>query len=386
MIGRPKPPPLDTAARLHERERSRVPAAAMAPEAVPALGIARAGGPVVPMLIHRREPGPRDVVIEIEFCGLCHSDVHTGRGEWGTKRLPLVPGHEMVGIVSQTGNAVADLDVGTRVGVGCLVDSCRECGECRAGLEQFCTRSVATYGGHDARTGEYTQGGYSTRIVVDAGYVLRIPAALDPAAAAPLLCAGITTYSPLRHHNVGPGSRVGVLGLGGLGHMAVKLAVAMGAEVTVLTRGDAKHDSALALGAHTVIDTLDAAALRGIRDTLDLLIDTVSAPHEVGPYLKALRRDGALVQLSLPDGPMPGFDTRELVHKRLSYTGSLIGSIAQTQEMLDFCAEHQVACEIELTGAQHINEAWDRMVAADVKYRFVLDAATLRGNDHMEGA
>lgn len=380
MIGRPKPPPLNTAAKLNEHASTR-PSVNLAPAEVPAIGIAEPGGKLVPLVIQRREPGPRDVVIEVEYCGLCHSDVHAGRGEWGAKRLPLVLGHEMVGIVSHTGAEVADMPIGSRVGVGCLVDSCRDCEACTAGEEQFCTASVATYGARDPRTGEYTQGGYATRIVVDAGYVLRIPDALDPAAAAPLLCAGITAYSPLRHHQVGPGTRVGVLGLGGLGHMAVKLAAAMGAKVSVLTRGSAKRESALHLGASNVIDTLDAEQLHTAADSLDLLIDTVSAPHDIGLYLKTLRRDGALVQLSLPDGPMPAFDTRALVFKRLSYTGSLIGSIAETQQMLDFCAENQVKCDIELVGAEGLNEAWDRMVAADVKYRFVLDAATLGRNE-----
>lgn len=344
---------------------------------VSALGIATQHGPLSALSIERRSPGARDVQIEIEYCGLCHSDVHAGRGEWGAKRLPLVPGHEIVGIVSGLGANVTDMQLGERVGVGCLVDSCRDCEACSAGLEQFCSKSVGTYGARNQRTGEYTQGGYARSIVVDRDFVLRIPAGLDPAAAAPLLCAGITSYSPLRHHKIGPGSSVGVLGLGGLGHMAVKLAAALGASVTVFTRSEDKRASALELGAHTVINTNDAPALAAAANTLNLIIDTVAATHDISGYLGSLKRDGALVQLSIPAEAMPPFDTRQLIFKRLSYTGSLIGSIAQTQEMLDFCAEHGIESDIELVAAEDINDAWDRMVAGDVKYRFVLDLATL---------
>ncbi|WP_411733162.1 NAD(P)-dependent alcohol dehydrogenase [Paeniglutamicibacter sp.] len=381
MIGRPKPPPLDAAAKIRERARSRTEPAALASEAVPALGIVVAGGPLVPLEIRRRSPGLRDVVIDVQFCGLCDADVHAGRGERGATRLPLVPGHEIVGVVAQTGAGVTDLEPGTRVGVGAMVDSCRACEPCRAGRERFCSKPVATYGAQDPHTGEYTQGGYSKRIVVDRDFVLRIPAALDPAAAAPLLCAGITAYSQLRHHQVGPGSRVGVLGLGGPGQLAVKLAVAMGAEVAVLARGRAERDLAPGLGATTVIDLQDAAALRAANDSLDLVIDTFIAPHEVADYLTCLRRDGALVRLSLPAGALPPVETRLPEPPGPGHAGSLIGSIAETRELLDFCAEHQVACEIELIGAQGINEAWEKILAADVHYGFVLDLATLGGND-----
>lgn len=341
------------------------------------MGIAERGGALVPLQIQRRSAGPRDVVIDIEFCGLCHSDVHTGRDEWGTRKLPLVTGHEIVGIVRTLGAQVQDFRVGDRVGVGCLVDSCRECEQCRAGLEQFCSGSVGTYGATNARTGEYTQGGYASSIVVDCGYVLRIPEALDPAAAAPLLCAGITTYSPMRHYGVQRGDRIGVLGLGGLGHAAVKIGAAMGAKVTVFTSKESKREAALKLGASDVVVSSNPRELAAAADTLSLLIDTVAAPHELSPYLATLRRDGALVQLGLPSGPMPPVDVGRLISRRLRYGGSLIGGIAETQEMLDFCAEHGVQCDIELVTADQLNTAWDRMVAGDVQYRFVLDAATL---------
>lgn len=378
MIGRPVPPPLNAAQRIKNHATATTALAESAgSQQVRALGIAIENGPLTPLYVERRVPGARDVVIDLEFCGLCHSDVHAGRGEWGAKKLPLVTGHEMVGIVREVGGQVQDLDIGARVGVGCLVDSCRACEACREGLEQFCPNGVGTYGATDPNTGEYTQGGYSQRIVVNRDFVLNIPESLDPASAAPLLCAGITTYSPLRHHNVGPGSKVGVLGLGGLGHMAVKFAAAMGAHVTVFTRSEDKRESALGLGAEAVVNTTDTAQLEAATDSLHLLIDTVAAPHELGAYLRTLKRDGALVQLSLPEGPMPGISPGQLIFKRLSYTGSLIGSIAETQEMLDFCAEHSITSDIELVDASSVNEAWDRMVAGNVKYRFVLELATL---------
>jgi uncharacterized zinc-type alcohol dehydrogenase-like protein len=348
---------------------------------VRAYGATSASSGLVPLTVARREPGADDVEIDIEFCGLCHSDVHATRGEWGERPWPLVPGHEIVGRVRRVGSAVHGFAVGDRVGVGCMVDSCRECAHCRAGLEQYCERGmVGTYGAQDPRHGgEVTQGGYSERIVVDAAYVLRIPAALDPAAAAPILCAGITTYSPLRRFGVGPGRRVGVVGLGGLGHLAVKLAAAMGAEVTVFTRTAAKAADAAQLGAHRVVVTTDAAQLEAAAGTLDVVLDTVAAPHDPNDYLSALRFDGTLVALSLPSGDMPPVRPGALIRRRLTYTGSLIGGIAETQEALDFCAEHGVAPQIEMVTADSLNEAYDRMVASDVKYRFVLDAASLRG-------
>ncbi|GER24060.1 alcohol dehydrogenase [Zafaria cholistanensis] len=371
MIGRPVPPPLGS---LRRATAARAGAAHRAS----AYGIAERGGPLVALEVPRRAALPDDVVIDIDFCGLCHSDVHAGRGEWGARQLPLVPGHEIVGRVAAVGREVSGFAVGQRVGVGCLVDSCRECASCREGLEQFCERGgVGTYGALDRRTGEYTQGGYSSSIVVNQGYVLHVPESLDPAAAAPLLCAGITTYSPLRHFGAGPGSGVGVVGLGGLGHMAVKLAKALGASVTVFTTSASKVEAARALGADTVVVSGDAEAMKPVRHTLDLVIDTVAAPHSLDPYFATLRRDGTLVQLGLPGEPMPPVNPRPLLARRLRYTGSPIGGIAETQEMLDFCAEHAVAAEVEVVDAAGLNAAWDRMVAGDVRYRFVLDASTL---------
>ncbi|WP_345150551.1 NAD(P)-dependent alcohol dehydrogenase [Arthrobacter ginkgonis] len=371
MIGRPVPPPLGALAR----------ATAARPEAAhqaSAYGIAERGGPLVALEVPRRAALPDDVVIDIEFCGLCHSDVHSGRGEWGARQLPLVPGHEIVGRVAAVGAEVTGFTVGERVGVGCLVDSCRECDSCKEGLEQFCERGgVGTYSAIDHRTGEYTQGGYSSSIVVNQGYVLHVPESLDPAAAAPLLCAGITTYSPLRHFGARPGSGVGVVGLGGLGHMAVKLAKALGASVTVFTTSASKVEAARALGADTVVVSGDPEAMASARHTLDLIIDTVAAAHDLDPYFATLRRDGTLVQLGLPAEPMPPVNPRPLLGRRLRYTGSPIGGIAETQEMLDFCAEHAVAAEIEVVDAAGLNAAWDRMVAGDVRYRFVLDVSTL---------
>lgn len=346
---------------------------------VAAYGATSAQSGLVPLVIERREPKPDDVEIDIDFCGLCHSDVHAIRGEWGERPWPLIPGHEIIGRVRRVGEDVRSFAAGDRVGVGCMVDSCGECENCLDGVEQFCDRgNVLTYGSADPRNGgEITQGGYAQRIVVTERFVLRIPEALDPAAAAPLLCAGITTYSPLRYFGVEPGERVGVVGLGGLGHMAVKLAKAMGAEVTVFTRSGAKADAACELGADDVVVSSDPTALEAAQRTLDLVLDTVAAPHDVNAYLRTLRLDGALFQLSLPSGTMAPVDPGLLIRRRLSYAGSLIGGIAETQEMLDFCAEHGVTADIELVAAERLNTAYDRMVAGDVAYRFVLDIATL---------
>ncbi|GAA1347518.1 NAD(P)-dependent alcohol dehydrogenase [Falsarthrobacter nasiphocae] len=357
---------------------------------VSAVGGVSADEPLRPLAIERREPGARDVVIEIEYCGLCHSDVHMVRGEWREVEYPLVPGHEIVGRVSEVGADVTAFGIGDRVGVGCLVDSCRTCEACRDGLEQFCSGNeqgagVGTYGSVDYRNGGgRTQGGYSQAIVVDADYVLRVPTSLDAASAAPLLCAGITTYAPLRRAGVGEGTRVGVVGLGGLGHMAVKLAKAMGASVTVFSRTDSKADDAGLLGADHFVVSSDPDAMAAARQSLDVVIDTVAAPHELDPYLATIARDGRLVQVGLPADPMPPVNPRILAAQRVSYTGSFIGGIAETQEMLDFCAEHGVSAQIEMIGADEINEAYERMVAGDVAYRFVLDIATLPEPESLE--
>ncbi|MCW1249052.1 NAD(P)-dependent alcohol dehydrogenase [Acaricomes phytoseiuli] len=333
--------------------------------------------------LDRREPGPHDVEIDIEFCGLCHSDVHTVRGDWGDQHWPVTPGHEIVGTVSKVGSEVTGFAVGDPVGVGCMVDSCRECDACKEGFEQYCeVGMVGTYGAPDRRhEDEITQGGYSSSIVVDENYVLRIPKALTAedkkAAVGPLLCAGITTYSPLRYFDVQPGDAVGVVGLGGLGHMAVKLAKAMGAEVTVFTTSPGKAEAAHELGADHVVVSSDAEQMKGASKSLDLILDTVAAPHNINDYLRTLRRDGALVQLGLPDGKMPPIDPGQLIRRRLAYGGSLIGGIAETQEMLDFCGEHGVVSDIEMVSGDQLNEAYDRMIDGDVKYRFVLDTATL---------
>ncbi|MBT2513933.1 NAD(P)-dependent alcohol dehydrogenase [Arthrobacter sp. ISL-30] len=335
---------------------------------------------LVPLTIARREPKPDDVEIAIDFCGLCHSDVHATRGEWRTPDYPLIPGHEIVGRVSRVGSAVNDFSPGDLVGVGCMVDSCRECESCLEGLEQYCEQgNVGTYGARDPRNGNaITQGGYSSSIVVDRRFVLRVPEGLDPAAAAPLLCAGVTTYSPLRHFAVGEGDVVGVVGLGGLGHMAVKIAKAMGAEVTVFTTSNSKISAARDLGADHVLLSTDTDAMDKANRSIDVIIDTVAAPHDLNPYFRTLRRDGALFQLGLPSEAMPPVNPGSLIRRRISYAGSLIGGIAETQEMLDFCAEHGVVSDIEIVKAEQLNEAYDRMVAGDVKYRFVLDNSTLQ--------
>jgi uncharacterized zinc-type alcohol dehydrogenase-like protein len=334
---------------------------------------------LVPLTVARREPKEDDVEIAVEYCGLCHSDVHATRGEWSTPKYPLIPGHEIVGRVTRLGSAVDDFSVGELVGVGCMVDSCRECESCLDGFEQYCeTGVISTYNAADPRNeGAITQGGYSSSVVVDRRYVLRVPTNLDPAAVAPLLCAGITTYSPLRHFGVEEGDVVGVVGLGGLGHMAVKLAKAMGAEVKVFTTSEAKIAAAKELGADDVVLSRDAASMAATEGSIDVIIDTVAAPHDLDPYFRTLRLEGALFQLGLPSEPMPPVNPWTLSRRRIAYSGSYIGGIAETQEMLDFCAEHGVVSDIEMVSAAQLNDAYDRMVAGDVKYRFVLDTKTL---------
>jgi uncharacterized zinc-type alcohol dehydrogenase-like protein len=334
--------------------------------------------PLGPFSLDRREPTASDVHIDILFCGVCHSDLHTARSEWPGTVYPCVPGHEIVGRVVATGADVTGFKAGDLVGVGCLVDSCQHCASCADGLEQYCEEGmVGTYNAPDKHTGGHTFGGYSKAIVVDQKFVLRISDKLDAAGAAPLLCAGITTYSPLRHWNVGKGSRVGVVGLGGLGHMAVKLAHAMGAHVVLFTTSSKKRDDALALGADEVVLSTDAEAMKGRAGSLDFIIDTVSAPHDLDPYISALTRDGTLTVVGAPPTAHPSPNVMNLIMKRRTIAGSLIGGIEETQEMLDFCAEHGIVSEIEVIAMKDINDAYERMLKSDVKYRFVIDMATL---------
>jgi uncharacterized zinc-type alcohol dehydrogenase-like protein len=379
--GRPVPPPLakPLPAIATEENTSGTEVSTADTRLAAAYGATASDSGLVPLTIARRAPKEDDVEIAVEFCGLCHSDVHATRGEWGSQSYPLVPGHEIVGRVSRVGSAVDDFAPGELVGVGCMVDSCRECDSCLDGLEQYCENGMTgTYGAKDARNGDaITQGGYSTSIVVDRRYVLRVPESLDPAAAAPLLCAGVTTFSPLRHFEVEEGDVVGVIGLGGLGHMAVKLAKAMGAEVKVFTTSESKFAAARELGADDVILSRDDAAMEAANRSIDVIIDTVAAPHDLNPYFRTLRLDGALFQLGLPSEDMPPVNPGALIRRRIAYAGSLIGGIEETQEMLDFCAEHGVTSDVEVVRADQLNEAYDRMVAGDVKYRFVLDANTL---------
>jgi uncharacterized zinc-type alcohol dehydrogenase-like protein len=331
--------------------------------------------PLEPVTIARRDVGPKDVLIEIKYAGICHSDIHTVREEWGPVKHPLVVGHEIVGLVAEVGSGVTKHAVGDRVGVGCLVNSCRECENCLAGEEQYCLNgNVGTYGSVD-RDGTITQGGYSTHVVVDEDFVLRVPESLDFAAAAPLLCAGITTYSPLRHWEAGPGKRVAVVGMGGLGHMAVKLAHAMGAEVTVLSRSLSKKDDGLRLGADHYFATEDATTFEQLKNSFDLIVNTVSAPIDLAAHLGLLRRNGTMVNVGAPAEPLP-LTVFTLFRNRRSFAGSSIGGIRETQEMLDFCAEHNIIPDTELIDASYINEAWKRVLSSDVRYRFVIDAAT----------
>jgi uncharacterized zinc-type alcohol dehydrogenase-like protein len=332
--------------------------------------------PLIKTTIARRDPGPHDVAIEIKFAGICHSDIHTVKAEWGQPNYPVVPGHEIAGIVTAVGPGVTKYKVGDRVGVGCFVDSCRECASCRAGLEQYCERGmIGTYNAV-GRDGQATQGGYSGAIVVDENYVLRVPDSIPLDAAAPLLCAGITLYSPLEHWNAGPGKRVAIIGLGGLGHMGVKLAAAMGAEVAVLSRSLKKMEDGLRLGASEYYATSDPHTFTELAGSFDLIVNTVSANLDLGTYLNLLRVDGTLVEVGLPEQPMV-VPAMPLVGMRRNLSGSMIGGIAETQEMLDFCAEHGVRPEIEVIAPDYINEAYQRVLASDVRYRFVIDTGSL---------
>ncbi|MGA6095531.1 NAD(P)-dependent alcohol dehydrogenase [Microbacterium sp. NPDC079356] len=333
--------------------------------------------PLIRTTIERRETGPRDVLIAIRYAGICHSDIHTVRGDWGPVTYPQVVGHEIAGEVVEVGSEVTGFAVGDRVGVGCMVNSCRECENCRAGMENYCLKdNTQTYASVD-RDGTITQGGYSTHVVVDQDFVLRIPEALPYESVAPLLCAGITTYSPLAHWKVGPGSKVAVVGMGGLGHLAVKIAAAMGAEVTVLSQTLSKQEDGLRFGATHYFATSDDATFRTLANTFDLILNTVSAPLKLDSYLRMLRLDGTMVNVGAPPEPLP-LRVFTLFGNRRSFAGSSIGSIAETQEMLEFCAAHGIVPETELIGVDEVNEAYERVLRSDVRYRFVIDIETLK--------
>ena len=345
---------------------------------VNAYGTTSATEPLSPFNFNRRDPLEHDVEIDILYCGVCHSDLHTARNEWQNTLYPCVPGHEIVGKVTRVGKSVSKFKVGQNVGVGCLVDSCRKCESCRAGLEQYCQVGfIGTYNGEDKLSGGHTFGGYSTAIVVHEDFVLRLPENLDLAATAPLLCAGITTYSPLRHWKVGKGQRVGIVGLGGLGHMGVKLAHAMGAHVVLFTTSANKAGDAKKLGADEVVVSKDAAAMEKEAGKYDFILDTVSAQHDINLYLNLLKRDATLVQVGAPEQPLP-LAVFSLIFARRNFAGSLIGGIPETQEMLDFCGKNNITSDIEIIPIQKINEAYERMLKSDVKYRFVIDMASLK--------
>jgi alcohol dehydrogenase (NADP+) len=332
--------------------------------------------PLSPFQIERREPRATDVAIEILYCGVCHSDIHQVRDEWGGSTYPMVPGHEIVGRVTRVGAQVTKFKVGDLAGVGCLVDSCRSCTSCKEGLEQFCeVGGVMTYNGNE-KDGTPTYGGYSTSIVVDEKFSLKISPKLELSKVGPLLCAGITTYSPLKHWKVGKGQKVGVVGLGGLGHMGVKFARAFGAEVVVFTTSESKKADAHRLGAHQVILSKREEEMAAHIASFDFILNTVSAPHDLGQYLNLLKRDGSLVLVGLPE-KAPELEAFHLILKRRRIAGSLIGGIAETQEMLDFCAQHGITSDVEVIPIQKINEAYERMIRGDVKYRFVIDLKTL---------
>src|SRR5580700_6287592 len=341
-------------------------------------GTQSAADALAPFAIHRREPTPMDVEMEILFCGVCHSDLHQARNEWHNTIYPCVPGHEIVGRVVKTGREVTKFKEGDQAAVGCMVDSCRTCSNCLAGDEQYCEHfPVVTYNGEDKHLGGVTYGGYSESIVVDEAFVLRVPGSLDLAAAAPLLCAGITTYSPLRHWNVRKGQKVGVVGLGGLGHMAVKFAHAFGAHVVLFTTSANKVADGLRLGADEVVISKNEAEMAKHLGSFDFILDTVSAEHNLNTYLDLVKLDGTLVLVGAPPNPIP-LAVGSLLFRRRSLAGSIIGGIRETQEMLDFCAEHGLVSDIELIRIQQINQAFERLARSDVKYRFVIDMASLK--------
>ena len=332
-----------------------------------------------PFSFQRREPLAQDVQIDITHCGVCHSDIHTARSEWKGTVYPVVPGHEIIGKVTKVGSGVKSFKVGDMAAVGCMVDSCRTCPDCKAGLENYCAASpIFTYNSKDKHTGGYTYGGYSTRIVVDEAFVLRVSEKLKPAGAAPLLCAGITTYSPLKHWNIGKGQKVGIVGLGGLGHMGVKFSHAFGAHTVLFTTSPGKTDDAKRLGADEVVLSRNADEMKKHANSFDFILNTVAVPHNLNAYLELLKRDGTLCLVGVPENPHPSPDAATLISKRRRLAGSMIGGIRETQEMLDYCAAHGIASDIEVIPMQDINKAYERMLRSDVKYRFVIDMASLR--------
>lgn len=338
-----------------------------------------ATSPLAPWRFERRAMRPDDVLIDILYCGVCHTDLHLSRNDWNSSKFPIVPGHEIIGRVSAVGESVVGFQAGDRVAVGCMVDSCHQCAPCAKGQEQYCAAAATfTYNGVDRHDGRPTYGGYSDKIVVAQDFVLKLPPGLDPAAAAPLLCAGITTWSPLRHWQVGEGSRVAVVGLGGLGHMALKLAKALGAEVSLFTRSPGKEADARALGADRVVLSTSAEQMAAVQNQFDLIIDTVPYDHDVNLYLPSLAVDGALVLVGFLGELGQGLNTSALVRQRKTVAGSLIGGIEETQELLNFCAQHGIAAEVEVIAIQEINQAFERMLKSDVKYRFVIDMASLQ--------
>ncbi|MGP1272227.1 MAG: NAD(P)-dependent alcohol dehydrogenase [Phycisphaerales bacterium] len=342
----------------------------------PAYAASDAASHLKPFTIERRGVGPRDVGIAIDYCGVCHSDLHMARNDWGFSQYPLVPGHEIIGTVAEVGSEIDDFRTGDRVGVGCLVGSCGGCGACRKDLEQYCPSMVMTYSSPTDDPGGLTFGGYSKAIVVDRHFVVRVPENLDPAGAAPLLCAGITTYSPLAHWNIGRGSTVGVIGLGGLGHMGIKLAHAMGARTVMITRSPDKAEDAKSLGADDVLLSTDPGAMNRWAGEFDFLLNTIPVKHDVNPYLPLLKVDGVMCIVGLI-GQYEQLETGPLVMGRRTLAGSLIGGLKETQEMLDFCGRHNIVSDIERIAMADINKAYDRLLKSEVKYRFVIDMATL---------
>lgn len=359
------------------------PQAANAKSAVNRIGafgyaVQSAKSPMAPFKFERRTPGPKDVQIEIMYCGVCHSDLHQVRDEWNGSNFPMVPGHEILGKVTAVGSEVTRFVVGELAAVGCMVDSDRTCPDCREGLEQFCNNGVYTYNSPDPILGGMTYGGYSDRIVVDQHFVLRVSPNLDPAGTAPLLCAGITTWSPLRHWKVGKGDKVGIVGLGGLGHMGLKFAKAFGAHPVLFTTSAGKRDDAMRLGAEDVVISRNPAEVAKHAGSFDFILDTVSASHDLSQYLKLLKRDGTLCLVGVPETPHPSPSIADLIFKRRQLSGSLIGGIKETQEMLDFCAQHNIVSDVEVIPMQQIENAFERMLKSDVKYRFVIDIASLQ--------